>query len=552
MKHRGTAIKFGLALAAAALCAAIAVQHYRRPVAVHDDLVTYAAKRGELVIDVLESGSVEASDALVIKSEVEGRATILYIIPEGTILTEQDVREGRLLVSLDSSQLRDDETRQQIELQAALANYSDASASYQIQIKQNESDEKQGELKVKFARLDLEKYLGAKAAAAYMQGTFSLAKLIGSELLEGEALQTKRKLENDIDLAREEAARAEVKLEWTTKLEAKGYVTRNDLQADALALKRHQVSLEQAQTALELFKQYEFPKNAEKLLADYKLAVNELDNVLARNDSELAKAEARLAASEATLRQQQDKLAKIQEQIKKCVITATVPGMVVYAGSDSGWGRDNPIQEGGEVRERQEIIKIPSSTSMLIKAKIHESVIARVREGQPAEIVVDAIPGQTFAGEVTRVALLPDTERRWLSPNLKVYATDIALKTGAAELRPGMSAQVRIITQRLADVVFVPLQAVHPVGDKTICYVKTLAGVEEREVVLGEFNDKFTEIKQGLAAGERVVLNMPAPQPTRPQPEPDAPATPTAPPDAAAASNTPSDEASPLVHRPAD
>ena len=58
--------------------------------------------RGPLTIDVNESGTIRAREQLIIKSEVQGRTTILELVPEGT-----EVKEGDLLVGLDASTLED-------------------------------------------------------------------------------------------------------------------------------------------------------------------------------------------------------------------------------------------------------------------------------------------------------------------------------------------------------------------------------------------------------------------------------------------------------------
>src|SRR5207249_2198797 len=135
----------------------------------------------------------------------------------------------------------------------------------EIQKNQNESDLRKAGLDVDFARLDLDKYLGAEIAAkaaALEKGTTDdgVRALSAEAALGGEALQQLRKLRSDIDLAREEVKRAESKLQWTEKLLEKGYVSKEEHEADRLALKRQQVALEQADTAAALFKTYEFLK----------------------------------------------------------------------------------------------------------------------------------------------------------------------------------------------------------------------------------------------------------------------------------------------------
>ena len=470
------------------------------------ELVTYTVKKDDLIVDIIESGSVEASESEIIRSQVEGRTTIISLVAEGTLITEKDVEDGMILVELDSSELRDREVKQEISVQGESAQFADAKASYEIRVNQNESNLKQGELKVKFAMMDIQKYLGSEAAALFLEGAVEFSTLLADERLDGEALQKKRELESNIDLAKEEVARAVVRLDWTKKLFEKGYVTRDDLQADELALKREKVSQEQTETALKLFTLYEFEKEAEKRRSDYEEAVKELDRIIAQNRAELSKAEARLRSAEASYEHQVTQLEKIREQIKNCTIRASQPGLVVYAGIGNRWQTER-IEEGKQVREQEEIITIPNTISMLAKTTIHESVISRVHEGQKAFITIDSLPGKILEGTVSKVAILPDQQNRWLNPNLKVYETDVSISGTHPELKPGMSAEVRIIATERKGVLMIPLQAVVSRGGKMTCLVKTTFGTEPRKIKTGQYNDSFIEVKKGLTEGETVVLN---------------------------------------------
>ena len=69
-----------------------------------------------------------------------------------------------------------------------------------------------------------------------------------------------------------------------------------------------------------------------------------------------------------------------------------------------------------------------------------------------------------------------------------------------------MSAKVEVFVNRLADVVYVPVQAVTSAEKKQVCYVANGGSPERRVVEVGEFNDEFIEIKSGLKEGERVLL----------------------------------------------
>ncbi len=135
------------------------------------------------------------------------------------------------------------------------------------------------------------------------------------------------------------------------------------------------------------------------------------------------------------------------------------------------YGDEEHIREGATVRERQAIITIPDMTSMSVNVKIHESYIKKVKKGQKARITVDAFPDKVLDGEVTKVGVLPDSQNRWMNPDIKVYLTTITIDGTHDWLKPGMSAKVEILVNQLEDVVYVPVQAVSPDDGKQVCYV---------------------------------------------------------------------------------
>jgi hypothetical protein len=138
---------------------------------------------------------------------------------------------------------------------------------------------------------------------------------------------------------------------------------------------------------------------------------------------------------------------------------------------------------------------------------------------------MDAFPDKTFHGEVTKVAPLPDQQRNWLSPDLKVYATEVQIEGTYDFLKPGMSAKVEILVEKLNDVLIVPVQVVANRGGKKVCYVLA-SKPQEREVKTGSFNDTFVQILDGLEPGEKVLLSPPkiteSEDQTGPEPEAEA------------------------------
>jgi len=329
---------------------------------------------------------------------------------------------------------------------------------------------------------------------------------------DGEAKQKIRKFEDDLQVAQKELGQAKATLEGTKRLFEKGFVTKIDQERDEIAYENSRLKVQTADTARDLFLKYEFNKSSEEALSKYAEAMRELDRARKAAVSKLAQADAKLKSAQGQYNVQLRQLKDLNEQLEKCVMRAKKTGLIVYGGGGEEmyyYGNQEPIREGATVRERQAIITIPDMTKMSVKVKIHESYIKKIKKGQKVRITVDAFPDTILDGEVSKVGVLPDSQNRWMNPDLKVYLTTITINGTYDWLKPGMSAKAEILVDHLDDVVYAPIQSVVPSEGKQICYVVHGLNADKREVEIGQFNNDFIEIRKGLKEGEKVLLTPP-------------------------------------------
>jgi HlyD family secretion protein len=474
--------------------------------------------KDKLTITVIENGSIKARNAISIKSDVEGQVRITSIVPEGTYINPEDVNK-KVLLELDSSNLTENLSQRQIEFASAESSFAEANEAYFIQLKQNESDITAAELKVKFAYMDLEKYLGEALAEEIILAEendpnlkHNFASLINdpNKIGDAQASQKLTELQDQIEMAGSKLARAQGKLDGTQQLYDANYVAEIELQGDKLEWRSCEMQNKQMGINMQLFRRYDFPKEAEKLLSDYCESKRELERTHARCRSKLAQTNAQLKSTGATFDLQKERLDKLKKQIASCVIRAPGSGLVVYASSSGGWWyRDRPIEVGYTVQQNEEIMSLPDTSEMIVEITVHESSITKIKPGQIAKITIDAFPDRIFTGKVLKIAPLPDQQRSWLNPDLKVYTTQVTIDGKYDFLKPGMSAKVETTVEELNDVTIVPIQAVANRGGKKICYCLSAKGPRPREVRTGSFNEKFVQITEGLQAGEEVLINPP-------------------------------------------
>ena len=519
-------IKSALTLIAVLIVAAVSYSKLTsRPSKFKTFRATYTVQRRDLTVSVTESGEIKARESTDIKSQVEGRTTIISIVPEGTVITQEDVKNGKILCELDSSELKERFTQQEITFANAEANYTEAKESYDIRLNQNESDIKADELKVQFAMMDLQKYLGEKLVRKLidLSAQQEISDTFISDLIEdmtrdpndsrwdGAALQDKRVWESNIKLAKGRLERDRNQLRGTKKLYAKEYVAFSELERDQLNYDSSEIELVKSKTTLELFLRYDFPKEVEKLFSDYQESQRQLQRTLAKTRSQLAQAQAKLNSAKATFNLQKERRENWKKQLESCVIKATTIGMVVYGTSGSSFSRrQNPIEEGSEVYERQKIFTIPNTTEMAAEVQVHESWVDKVVPNLPVKVTIDAFPDDVFSGKVLKIAPLPDPQHRWMNTGLKVYTTEVGIEGRHNNLKPGMSAKVEIVIRELQNVLCVPVQAVVNREGYKACYLVTPSGLKMQKVKTGAFNDSLIEIIEGLSEQDAISLIPPS------------------------------------------
>ncbi|MEM8872658.1 MAG: HlyD family efflux transporter periplasmic adaptor subunit [Planctomycetota bacterium] len=448
------------------------------------DQLTFVTKRGPMVVTVSESGTIKAAEQIIIKNEIEGQTTILTLAEEGS-----QVEEGDLLAELDVSQLSDRLVDQEIAVQNADAAYVRATENLAVAENQAKADVSKARLDFDFAVEDRKKYVDGEYPKLLMEA------------------------ENAIVLAEEEFERAKEKVDGSQRLFDESFISETELKADQLSLNRAEVNLMLSREDLKLLNDYTYKRQVAQLDADVEQAELALERTERKARADVVQAEADVRAKSAELERQKSRLVKIKDQISKGKIYAPRGGLVVYAttGRGGGWrGNQEPLAEGQQIRERQELIYLPTATDRVAEIKVHESSLDQVRIGLPVRITIDALPGSEYWGRVSKIAPLPDATSSWLNPDLKVYNTEITITGNGDELRTGMSCRAEIIVENFDEATYVPVQSVVRVAGQPTAFVMTKDGeIEQRSVEVGLDNNTMIVITDGLNEGEKVMLAPP-------------------------------------------
>ena len=153
----------------------------------------------------------------------------------------------------------------------------------------------------------------------------------------------------------------------------------------------------------------------------------------------------------------------------------------------------------------QAIIELPDLSRMKVDVGISELDIHKIGVGQQALVRLDAIPGKTYSAVVTEVSPLAS---RVGNSQMRAFDCTVLLDETDLTLRPGMTAQVSIITHYFPDALQIPSEAVFRQEGETVVFALN-GGIEMVPVTLGPENGNYAVVEAGLEEGALVALRDP-------------------------------------------
>ena len=311
-----------------------------------------------------------------------------------------------------------------------------------------------------------------------------------------------------IEEAKKVHERAQNDFEYSKTLYKKEFITKTEYETSDFSCYTAEIRLGKAKRDLDILRKYTHVADLQQKESDVDEADKELIRIKKEAESKLKEKESALEARQAELGLKEQKLKRLEDQMAKTKIYAPTDGLVIYGSGGGGrfYMSGNQIKEGAEVFERQTILRLPDTSSMKVVVRIHEAQTDRIRLDQEAIIEVEGIGDRKFTGKITKIAVLADSQNRWLNPELKEYETEITLNESDPLLKPGVTARVEILIAELDDVVAVPVPSVFSKGRRSFVFVGHRDDAEPVEVQLGLASDEFVEIKSGLEPGASVLL----------------------------------------------
>lgn len=147
------------------------------------------------------------------------------------------------------------------------------------------------------------------------------------------------------------------------------------------------------------------------------------------------------------------------------------------------------------------LMRIADLSHMIVKAKVNEVNIPRVARGQPVEIRLDALPGQLFRGHVSSIAAQGVKEE-----NIVTYEVAIHIEETNPALKPMLTASIDIVTEKLDDVLTIPLETLRVEHGDDMVDVLIDGQAHPRKVRVAFRTDTQAVVTKGLEEHDRVVV----------------------------------------------
>jgi len=202
-----------------------------------------------------------------------------------------------------------------------------------------------------------------------------------------------------------------------------------------------------------------------------------------------------IAAQEAVIDGAKANVSKIQAQIAETIIRSPVEGVVTK----------QEAKVGEIVGAQESIVSVISDGSFEIEADIPEADIATVKVDDMAEVTLDAYGDEVIF--TAHIVMIDPAET--MIEGVASYKTKLYFDNEDARIRPGMTANLDIITARLVNVIAVPRRTVVTKNGQK--FVRILEGeiITERDVITGLSGIAGNiEIIEGLNEGDKVVTSV--------------------------------------------
>ncbi len=227
-----------------------------------------------------------------------------------------------------------------------------------------------------------------------------------------------------------------------------------------------------------------------------------------RDDAKLALDQADLAAKSARTQVEQARATyqRAQDYLAKTTMRSPIDGVVTAVNAKEGeTAVMGTMNFSGTV-----ILTVSDLSEIITEVQVDEADFPRLRMDQPAVVTVDALGGKRYEGKVIEIGASAQAGASGLQTNIRQFKVKVLIIHPDTDLRPGVTARVRLLADKRTGVLRVPIGAVRTEeksGEQSFyVFVDEKGKARKKFVTAGLSDDLWTEITTGLKEGDMVVI----------------------------------------------
>jgi RND family efflux transporter MFP subunit len=170
---------------------------------------------------------------------------------------------------------------------------------------------------------------------------------------------------------------------------------------------------------------------------------------------------------------------------------------------------DAPYRPGDRAWPGAAIANLPDATTLRVSARVDETERGRLAPKQSVTVQFNAIPDRQFTGHIEQIGALASMDFSGGWPFTRNFDLAIVLDQTDARFKPGISGQVTVIVDRVADAITIPAQAMFQKSGQTVAYVWRGTQFEERAIDVARRSANKIMVAKGVSAGDQVALRDP-------------------------------------------
>ena len=446
-----------------------------------------AVSEGAFDVHVVETATLDARQSVTIASELPSNSgKLVWIVPDGAL-----VKSGDVVARFDAEPFREEAAKAGREFEEARAALAQASAEMQIQLQ----------------RVTVE--------ADTLAHQIALAELKQRQLVDAERPLRIAGARNDVLVARAALELARQEADTQRKLSAEGFGSAALLAQAAAAELEKSNTVALAEENQRLLDEVILPNAEREATLELERHKRELVAAQSQSHHALAKQRAAILGFEQRVASYEAALERARHALANTELSAPVSGFAIHVPVSVG-NALRRVQVGDSVWQRHGFIVIPDMSALIAAVRVREIDVGKIDAGQTVRLHPDAYPDLVLEGKVGSVGTMAEAAQNGHN-NLFAVRIDV---TGVDErLRPGMHARAEILARRFENALRVPVEAVFRDRGQSVCFVWHDDAATRRVVQLGDGDGEYVVVKDGLAAGEEVLLSYPGAALARATPE---------------------------------